>query len=242
MKVGIIGFGRLGKLCASHMIKDFDLYIYDKVDFKKEIKAMKAKPVQMKEFGICDIIIPFVPISEFENTMTALKDILKPGCLIIDVCSVKEHPINVMKSLLSEDVQILGTHPMFGPDSARDTLFGTKIALCPERIDQDLYHNIKSYLHRNGVKTIETTPEKHDKEIASTLVLTHVIGRTLVDMKVEDHEIDTKGYRRLLKILQTVENDSWQLFDDMNSYNQFSKPTREAFRKSLENILKRLEH
>ena len=61
-------------------------------------------------------------------------------------------------------------------------------------------------------------------------------------MKVEDHEIDTKGYRRLLKILQTVENDSWQLFDDMNSYNQFSKPTREAFRKSLENILKRLEH
>ena len=242
MKVGIIGFGRLGKLCATHMVKDFELYIYDRVDKVDEIKKIKAKPTQLKEFGICDIVIPFVPISEFENTIIELKNILKPGALIVDVCSVKEHPVEVMKKHLDKEVQILATHPMFGPDSAKDTLFGTKIALCPERINIDLYNNIKSYLQRNGVKAIETTPEKHDKEIANTLVLTHVIGRTLVDMKVEDHEIDTKGYRRLLKILQTVENDSWQLFDDMNSYNQYSKPTREGFKKSLENILKRLEH
>ena len=242
MKVGIIGFGRLGKLCASHMVKDFDLYIYDKVDKTEEIKKINAKPTRIKEFGICDIVIPFVPISEFENTVIELKKYLKPGCLVIDVCSVKEHPVKVMKEHFSEEIQILATHPMFGPDSAKDTLFGTKVAIHPERINIDLYNSIKSYLQRNGVKTIETTPEKHDKEIANTLVLTHVIGRTLVDMNVEDHEIDTKGYRRLLKILQTVENDSWQLFDDMNSYNQYAKPIRENFKKSLMNIFKRLEH
>ncbi len=242
MKVGMIGFGRLGRLVASHIAKDFELYVYDKVDYKKDIKALKAKPMELKEIGICDIVIPFVPISAFESIIKDIVPHLKEGALLIDVCSVKEHPIEVMKENLPEHIQILGTHPMFGPDSAKDTLFGTKIALCPEKIDRNLYNNIKFYLQRNGIKTVETTAEQHDREIAHTLVLTHVIGRTLVDQKVEDHEIDTKGYRRLLKILQTVENDSWQLFEDMNNYNKFSKEVRESFKTSLNNILTRLEH
>ncbi len=242
MKIAMIGFGRLGRLVASHLAKDFELYIYDKADYKKEIKELKAKPIEIKELGICDIIIPFVPISAFEEVIKSCVPYLKENALVVDVCSVKEYPIEVMKNHLPENIQILGTHPMFGPDSAKDTLFGTKIAICPERIKREHLNNIKFYLQRNGIKVVETTPEQHDHEIAHTLVLTHVIGRTLVDQKVGDHEIDTKGYRRLLKILQTVENDSWQLFEDMNNYNKYSKEVRESFQTSLSNILKRLDH
>ena len=37
-----------------------------------------------------------------------------------------------MQELLPQDVSILATHPIFGPDSAADSLKGRKIALCKE--------------------------------------------------------------------------------------------------------------
>ena len=44
-----------------------------------------------------------------------------------------------------------------------------------------------------------------------------------------------------MKILGTVENDSWQLFEDMNQFNPYAKEVRESFVTSLKNIIKRLE-
>ena len=54
-------------------------------------------------------------------------------------------------------------------------------------------------------------------------------------------EIETKGYRRLIKILETVQNDSWELFADMNNYNRSAKDISENFIRSLEIINKKIE-
>ena len=54
-------------------------------------------------------------------------------------------------------------------------------------------------------------------------------------------KIDTEGYKRLMKILEVVKNDTWQLFEDMNHYNKHAKQTRENFIKSINEINRRLE-
>ena len=54
-----------------------------------------------------------------------------------------------------------------------------------------------------------------------------------MDFGAEPIDIDTKGYRRLMKILITVQNDTWQLFEDMNRYNPYAKETRVEFINSL---------
>ena len=69
--------------------------------------------------------------------------LLSPDALVIDVCSVKEYPVRLMKELLPERVSILATHPMFGPDSAAHALQGRKIVLCAERIADFAYQKIK---------------------------------------------------------------------------------------------------
>lgn len=242
MKVGIIGFGRLGSLISKYMSQDFTLLVHDLHDYSNEIEKIGATPATFEEACDCPIVIPFVPMSEFENCIKKMAPLLKKETLLVDVCSVKEMPVDIMMKHLSKDIQILATHPMFGPDSAKDTLFGTKIAVCPVRIDQELYNKISTYLRSHGIKTIESTPEEHDKQIANTLVLTHLIGRSLIDFDAHRLEIDTKGYRRLLKILETVENDSWQLFEDMNKYNRHAKETRETFLHSLKGVISRLEN
>lgn len=238
MKIGLIGFGRLGKLIAKNLSQDFELYVYDKIDYTKEIKKLNANVSSLDEIcKTCDVIIPFVPISEFENVIKLCAPILKKNALVIDVCSVKIHPMDVMKKYLPEHAQILGTHPMFGPDSAKTTLMGSKIVLCRERIEDDLYENIKSYLQKFGLKVIEADADRHDRDISSSLLLTHFLGRTLMDFNASDLEIDTTGYRRLMKILKTVKNDSWQLFEDMNHYNPHAKKTIEDFL-SIQNAIK----
>lgn len=236
MKIGLIGFGRLGRLIAEYLQQDADLLIYDVEDYKEEIRKIGATPASLKEACQCPVVIPFVPISAFEELLNVIKDFINKDALIIDVCSVKSLPVKWMEEKLPKSVSILGTHPMFGPDSAKDTLFGRKIVLCPVRIENKTLSNIKSYFEGNGLKVIEAGPEEHDRQIAHSLLLTHFVGRSLMDFGAKPLDIDTKGYRRLMKILQTVENDTWQLFEDMNKYNPFSQSTRQHFMDSLNSI------
>lgn len=236
MKIGMIGFGRLGKLIAKNLAQDADLVIYDIENFEEDILALGAQTGNLQEVCQCPIVIPFVPMSALESLLKEMAPHLNENSLVIDVCSVKSLPVQWMKSLLPEKVSILGTHPMFGPDSAKNTLFGSKIVLCPVRIKEETTKEIRAYLETNGLKVIEATPEEHDKQIAHSLLLTHFIGRSLMDFEAKSLAIDTKGYRRLMKILQTVENDSWQLFEDMNRYNPYAEETRQGFMRSLSNI------
>ena len=86
----------------------------------------------------------------------------------------------------------------------------------------------------------ETTPEEHDRQIADSLALTHYIGRSLKAFGAQALDIDTEGYQRLLHILGVVENDTWQLFEDMNRYNPYAADRRESFRQALADIEGRL--
>ena len=223
------------------MAQDFTVYVYDKINCDREITQLGAIPASFKDICELPAIIPVVPISKFENVVKKISKYVKPGTLVIDVCSVKEFPVKAMKKLLPKKVSILGTHPMFGPDSAADTLYGTKIVLCDVRMEDTQFEKIKLYLQRHGIKTIECSPKEHDKDISHSLLLTHFIGRSLMGVGAHELKIDTKGYRRLMKILQTVENDSWELFEDMNKYNKYAKKTRQEFIKSIDRIDKKVK-
>lgn len=240
MKVGIIGFGRLGKLITKYLKEDADIIVCDINDVSAEAKEMGVAYGSLDEVCDCPIVIPFVPISEFEKTIIQIKDKLKPGTLLVDVCSVKELPVNAMLKHLPPEIQILATHPMFGPDSARETVFGHKIVVCPVRIQDKLFNDIKQFLNGHGLKVIDSTPEEHDRQISHSLVLAHFIGRTLMDTGAERQEIETLGYKRLMKILGVVQNDSWQLFVDMNKYNRFADQARARFIGSLTAIDQKL--
>ncbi|MFH0868166.1 MAG: prephenate dehydrogenase/arogenate dehydrogenase family protein [Candidatus Woesearchaeota archaeon] len=241
MKIGIIGFGRFGKLLTKYLAEDLKVYVFNKSDKTREIKKINGIPSSLEEVCKKDIIIPCVPISQFEGTLNKIKNLLADNSLVVDVCSVKEYPIRLMQEILPKKIQILATHPIFGPDSAAESLKGRKIVLCKVRISDDLYENIKSILKEEGVIVIETTPEEHDKEIAKSLLLTHFIGRALIDFGAADLNIDTEGYKRLLYVLGTVKNDTNQLFEDINKYNKYSKKIRADFMESLNKINMRLE-
>jgi len=237
MKVGIIGFGRLGKLLTKNLSKDATTICYDINISKEEVESLGSKVGTLEEVCKSTILILCVPISAIESVADQIAPLVSKETLVVDVCSVKIHPMKILEEKLPQDTQILGTHPMFGPDSAAKSLYGCKIVLCQQRVSDERYRNIKGYLESHGLKVIEATADEHDQQIANTLILTHTIGRTLMEMNATEMEIDTKGYRRLLKILETVENDSVQLFKDMNKYNPHAKNMRTSLSSALEETL-----
>ena len=241
MEIGIIGFGRFGKLMARYLAEDCKVCVYNRSDKSKEIISVNAIPSTFEEACSKDIVIPSVPISEFAMTLKKIKSSIKKNALLIDVCSVKEYPATLMEKLLPKNVQILATHPMFGPDSAADSLNGRKLVLCKARIKEALYKKIKDYAKRKGLFIVETTPQNHDKEIAKSLVLTHFIGRGLIDFGATELDIDTQGYRKMMEVMNYVKNDTWQLFEDMNRYNKYSKKIRKDFLSALSAIDSNLE-
>jgi prephenate dehydrogenase len=234
--IGIIGFGRFGKLTATYLAEDFDVVVYDSGENAAGITATGARAVSLAEACRQKILILCVPISVLREKLQEFVPLLKPGTVVIDVCSVKVYPAKVMREMLPNDVSILATHPMFGPDSASDSLEGRKIVLCKVRIPEEIYRKIKRYLANKRLYLIETTPEEHDEQIAVSLALTHFIGRSLSAFGAGPKEIDTEGYQRLLHVLEVVENDTWQLFEDMNGYNPFAGKFRKAFMAAAQRV------
>lgn len=231
-KIGLIGFGRFGKLVVNHLSRDFKFYVYTK---SNSISA------SLKEACQNDIVVLAVPISELENVLRNIKDLLKKNTLVVDICSAKEYPVKLMKKILPKHAQILATHPLFGPDSAPDSLEGKKIVLCRVRMEDKAYSQIKRFLESRQLNIIEATPEEHDRQIAKSLLLTHFIGRALIGMKASALDIDTMSHRKLIWIMDTIKNDTLQLFEDMNKFNRFSRQVRKNFMKSLNEINKELE-
>jgi prephenate dehydrogenase len=240
--IGLIGYGRFGRLTVKNLAPEFEVLVHTRsADKSKDIADAGGRLVSLEEACAQKLIILCVPISAMRATLQQIAPLIKPDAVVADVCSVKVYPTQWMQELLPPTVEILATHPMFGPDSAAKSVAGYKIVLCPERIRPQRYSQIKQWLEKKGIVTIETTPAEHDRKIALSLGLTHFIGRALAEFGATPLDIDTEGYKRLLHILGVVNNDTWQLFEDIHHFNPFAREKRQAFLKAMAKIDAHLE-
>jgi len=134
LHIGIIGFGRFGQFIAKSFVKHGHRVVASsRSDYTKEATAVGASYIPLsdpKRFldndgnGI-DVLVVAVSILSFEQTLRRLLPHMEGmDMLVVDVLSVKEHPKQVMLDILPESCDILATHPMFGPDSGKNSWRG----------------------------------------------------------------------------------------------------------------------
>jgi prephenate dehydrogenase len=231
MKIAIIGYGRFGRLFAD-IIKPCG-----------EIFAMTEQPLEdgvsrvvLEGLSDMDMVIPAVPISALEAILKKIKPHLKPGVILMDVCSVKVNPCECLLEHGPLDAQLIGSHPMFGPDSTKNGIEGLQMVFTPLRADAAVYEKVKGIFEAMKLKIIETTPEEHDRQAANCLALVHFLGRGFGRMEIRNQEITTLGYDRLLAVNETVNNDTWQLFLDMQEFNPFAGEVRQRLMEELKKL------
>ena len=239
--IGIIGFGRFGKVLANILQKGFAIKAYDpapvgafpSVEFTDLESVLNEK-----------VIFIAVPIRHFKSVIQDIAPKISEGTTIIDVCSVKKHPAEIMEKNLPKNVGIIATHPMFGPDSfiSNNRL---KMMMNNTRDTHDQFNFWRQFFTDQGIHVMEMSPDQHDRMAAQTQGVTHFLGRMLKEYGIRKTTIDTQGFRDLLDLVEQTCNDTWELYTDLQLYNPYTEEMIDNLKlatASLDNRLKELQN
>ncbi len=210
---------------AKHLKKRFKVFVSDISDRSIQAKRIGVEFVSPKKAASRNVVILAMPISSFGQVLNQIRPWLRKGALIIDVCSVKQAPVRLMKELVPADVEILATHPLFGPQSGKDGISGLKIVLCPVRINRSRLNKVKRFLRSLGLKIISETPEEHDRQM-SAQALAQFIAKVLTKLGVKKQALSTRSFELLLEVVDMLKDDSEQLFRDIQTKNIFAVDIR----------------
>lgn len=225
--IGIIGYGAFGQLMAGHLRRYFPLRCHDPLR-KIGDRFDGGDFVSLAEAAHCSIVVLATPVGALAETVAAIAPHVKPGALVLDVGSVKMLPADVMRRGLPDDVDIVGTHPLFGPQSARHGISGLKIAICPVRGGRA--RRVAAFLRKAfSLKVFVTTPETHDREAAMVQGLTHLIAKVLVQMEPLPTMLTTKSFDLIVESVNMVRHDAPGVFQAIERLNPYAPGVRERF-------------
>jgi len=235
--IGLIGCGNFGEFILPYLIRHAPLYALVNV-YDKKTKPGIWYSADIKYAASSDLVVLSVPSMSLESILIEIKDYVRKDAIVVDVCSVKMKPCKLMEKYLPETAEIIGTHPLFGPQSAKDGIRGLKMVLCPIRTNR--INEISSFLETSfGLDVIVTSPEDHDRQMAYVRGLTHLIGMALGKMNLPLTGLTTETYEHLMSIINVVGHDSPELFYSIQKENPYSKEISDKFLKTISKLSKR---
>lgn len=229
--VGIFGYGRFGQLLAQLLSDQFHVKIHDP---KNSPSSNKLQFVDNDTLLKEKTIFIAVPIRHFENLIKEISQKLSDETTLLDTCSVKTYPVEVMKKYLPENIGIIATHPLFGPDSinSKEKL---NFVMHNVRDPQHCYEHWKNFFS-NKFNVVEITPDDHDRLAAKSQGIIHFVARMLEDTNIQSTPIDTHGFKELLTLVENNSHDTWELFSDLQNYNPYSKAMIQELEQSFQHI------
>ncbi len=186
-KIAVVGLGIIGGSIAGALTKAG--YAVD--GFNRSEKALsyalnagyiRAKGASLSDYDVVFLALPPEITLEYLQNAT-----FKDGALVSDICGVKE----VMERAVYEEkrsYRYVGIHPMAGKEtsgiaSATPNLFlnaNLVITHAPNTREEDV-DEIKEYAKAMGFgKIVECSAEEHDKKIALTSQLAHIVSNAYV--------------------------------------------------------------
>lgn len=183
MKVAIIGAGKMGRWFAEFFLKQgFEVMLSDKDKEKlmKIVEELNVEPTgNVDAVKKADRIFICVPIESFEEAIVEIHNYIKPGQEVMDICSVKEQPVEIMHKYLKQGV-ILGTHPMFGPGVKN--IKKQNFVLTPTNPKEEkLAKTFGKWLESKGARVLTMSPREHDELMSIVIGLPYFLSLVICD-------------------------------------------------------------
>lgn len=193
---GFIGLGLIGGSIAKALracIPDAEIVAYDineaslKLAEKEGILNRTASAID-RSFSDCDYIFLCAPVQKNDSNLRAVREIMKPGCLLTDVGSVKK-PIHQAVRAAGLEHCFIGGHPMAG--SERVGYVNSKVSLLENAyyiltpapsVPGEKLEAYRKLVVRMGAIPLILDCEKHDYITAAISHLPHVIAASLVNL------------------------------------------------------------
>jgi prephenate dehydrogenase len=131
-----------------------------------------------------DIVLIAVPVSATEATFKAIRHLVEPGVLFMDVGSTKRDVIDAARRVLKERVSsFVPTHPIAGKEvsgigHADAALYANRqVILTPiAQTDPDLVQKATDVWAAIGSQVLRMSPENHDAAFAAVSHLPHMLA------------------------------------------------------------------
>ncbi|HEX4271586.1 MAG TPA: prephenate dehydrogenase/arogenate dehydrogenase family protein [Rhizomicrobium sp.] len=229
--LGIIGhgdFGRFLEMLARRFAPGVAVRVY----------ARKAAPDGQRFFTLeetcqSDVVIISVSIRAFAGMLAQVLPLLKPGAILIDVNTVKEHPAKLLRES-AKGVRYVTSHPMFGPYSFEKqgaSLKDLRLVIADHTLAADEMADAIAWLKGLGLNVMEMTPEAHDRMLAETLFLTHYVAQAVARGGFVRTDIDTLSFGFLMDAVESVRSDT-ELFRDVFAFNPYCEEIIRRFEKA----------
>jgi prephenate dehydrogenase len=235
-RLGLVGLGQFGRLAADTLACHFEVIATDASETAAaDAQRLGVRFAPLVEVAGSDVVVVATPVSTMPSVLADIAPHLKPGALVIDVGSVKMLPAQWMAEILPGHVDIVATHPLFGPQSARNGLAGLRLVVCPVRGQR--HEQVAAFGRRLGLTVTVTTAEEHDREMAYVQALTHLIGRSLSNIGIPNRELKTQSYQHLLELCSLIGADTFELFTAIQTQNPFAHDVVTAFVDEAQKLL-----
>jgi prephenate dehydrogenase len=235
MKTAIIGAGKMGVWFAKFCKENGEKVILSGRNKEKLTRLGKELGVENADLvdavKKADKVIICVSIDAFEEVVKKIAPSVREGQTVVDICSIKEQPVNIMHKYLRRAL-ILGTHPVFGPGSR-----GVKnkaYILTPTNGKEEAFaEKYRKWLEKVGARVFIMSPKKHDELMSVVLGLPHFLGLVACDTLLEQFEYsETKKvagttYRMLFILAEATAMENPELFSSL----QFNLPEMEKLEK-----------
>src|SRR5512140_1576033 len=131
-----------------------------------------------------DIVLIAVPVSATEATFRAIRHLVEPGVLVMDVGSTKRDVVDAARRVLHERVaSFVPAHPIAGKEAsgiqhADAALYsGRQVILTPlPQTLPDLLQKATDVWSAIGAQVLKMTPENHDAAFAAVSHLPHLLA------------------------------------------------------------------
>jgi cyclohexadieny/prephenate dehydrogenase len=203
-RVALVGIGHIGSSLAraikrgpglvGHLaISDLDEGARARAGELGLADSIHAEPTDAVAGADCVILC--TPIGTYRAISKAMAPHLKPGCIVSDVGSVKRAPIRDMSPNLPDNVHFVPGHPIAGtehsgPESGFAELFEGRYWLLtpPEGTDPQAVAKLRALYEKIGAIVEEMEADYHDKVLAVTSHVPHLIAYTIVGTAVDLEE------------------------------------------------------
>jgi len=131
-----------------------------------------------------DIVLIAVPVSATEATFKAIRHLIEPGVLLMDVGSTKREVVDAARRVLKDNIaSFVPAHPIAGKEvagiaHADATLYnGRQVILTPlPQTNPELVQKATDVWAAIGAQVLRMTPENHDGAFAAVSHLPHMLA------------------------------------------------------------------
>lgn len=190
VKIGVAGLGLIGGSLAMAFHKaGFSVagYDIDAATIRAAMECGGAGKAALTPETVLDADFLFVALypEQIIEFVRENADNIKKGAVLIDCCGIKGHVVGPLEQLAAENgFYFIGGHPMAGTErsgfaAARADLFdGASFILTPPQgVPEEICERVKALVKTAGFgRVVVTAPSQHDRLIAFTSQLPHVIA------------------------------------------------------------------